>query len=99
ACARDWALAGSGPGVIHAPAITTGWSDAERAELVGAYLEEAGPDVDEDEFERDLEAARLHLAARWLGWSAAWTPPPEHRQDWLEQVRRASERLALMGGE
>jgi hypothetical protein len=83
--------------VIDVAAITTGWSDADRAVLVRAYLGEAAPEADEDEFERDVEAARLHLAARWLGWSATWTPPPEHRQDWLEEARRAGERLAVLG--
>jgi len=37
-----------------------------------------------------LESARFQLAVRWLGWSATWAPPAEHRRDWLAEARRAA---------
>jgi len=36
-----------------------------------------------------------HLALQWLGWSADWTPPPEHARDWLVEALAAAERLGL----
>ena len=80
----DWEMAGAGPGVLDLAALVTGWPEDESARLVDAY-----GDVDR----RDLAAAQLVLAARWLGWSSAWTPPPEHAHDWPAEARRAAEVL------
>ncbi len=82
----DWEMAGIGPGVLDLAALATGWSEEARAAIVGAYG--AVPhDV--------LNAAYLHLALQWLGWSRSWTPPPEHAHDWLSEAIQAAERLEL----
>jgi Phosphotransferase enzyme family len=82
--AVDWEMAGAGPGVLDLAALVTGWPEDDSALLVEAY-----GDVDP----RDIAAAQLALAARWLGWSSAWTPPPEHAHDWVEEARRAAAAL------
>ena len=94
--AVDWEMTGLGPGLIDLAALTAGnWSDADRAAITGAYLTAsstllAGPGTDEA-----LAACRLHLALQWLGWSATWVAPPEHRQDWLSEARSAARTLGL----
>jgi aminoglycoside phosphotransferase len=82
----DWEMAGVGPGVLDLAALATGWGDQERASIVGAYNETSAD---------GLDAARLHLALQWLGWSQDWTPPPEHAHDWLSEAMLAAERLGL----
>jgi len=77
----DWETAACGPAVVDIAAITTGWD--ERS--LEAFLHEYG-DVDH----LALGSARFHLAVRWLGWSADWQPPVEHRHDWLAEARRAA---------
>ena len=81
----DWEMAGIGPGVLDIAALATGWEKTKRDVLVDAYGA-----VDPDA----LNAARLHLALQWLGWSADWTPPPEHSHDWLAEAFDAAERLS-----
>lgn len=83
-CVVDWETAACGPGVVDLAALATGWDDAERAAIVGAYG---------DVSTRTLDCARLHLAVRWLGWSRDWRPPPEHRRDWLAEALALAERL------
>ena len=82
--AIDWELGAAGPGVLDLAALTTGWDEDRAAAIAAAYGH-----VDE----LDLAAARLHLAVRWLGWGARWTPPPEHARDWRAEARAAAERL------
>jgi hypothetical protein len=43
----------------------------------------------------DLDACRVHMAIRWLGWAPAWKAPAEHRHDWLAEASRAAARLGL----
>ena len=33
-----------------------------------------------------VTSASLLVALQWLGWSDDWTPPPEHRHDWLSEA-------------
>jgi aminoglycoside phosphotransferase (APT) family kinase protein len=97
-CAIDWERAGWGPGLIDVAALTAGkWSEAEKTELAGEYYAElqslratvpAFP-----AFLRSWHLCRLHLAVQWLGWSRDWTPPEEHRQDWLAAVQDAVDKL------
>jgi aminoglycoside phosphotransferase len=82
----DWEMAGIGPGVLDLAALSTGWADEEQAAIVGAYGE-ASVDA--------IDAARLHLALQWLGWSTDWTPPPEHARDWLTEAIEVAARLGL----
>jgi hypothetical protein len=86
-CPIDWETAGIGPGVVDLAALATGWSSAAADLLAEAYREEAA-DADGQAFAQALRCSRLHLAVRWLGWSQAWSPPPEHRHDWLAEALR-----------
>jgi aminoglycoside phosphotransferase (APT) family kinase protein len=85
----DWEMAGIGPGVLDLAALVAGWGEEERRALRSAY-----GDVDEIA----LEAARLHVAFQWLGWSSRWTPPNEHAHDWLAEARDAALHLGMSVG-
>jgi hypothetical protein len=82
----DWEMAGVGPGALDLAALITGWGAEERATIVAGYGDVAS---------ESLDAAELHLALQWLGWSSDWTPPPEHARDWLAVALAAAERLGL----
>lgn len=86
----DWETAAIGPGLIDLAALTSGdWTDVEQKELVDSYynsLRESELKPERDVFERHLKSCRLTLALRWLGWSASWHPPEEHRQDWFAEA-------------
>ena len=82
----DWEMAGVGPGTLDLAALVTGWGAEERAAIIAGYGEVAS---------ETLDAAELHLALQWLGWSPTWTPPPEHARDWLADALAAAERLGL----
>jgi Phosphotransferase enzyme family len=77
----DWELAAAGPAVLDLAALAVGWTGKKLDAILSAY-----GDVDR----RDLAAAQLHLATRWLGWSKGWTPPPAHRHDWLTEAVSAA---------
>lgn len=87
-CPIDWEMAAIGPALIDLAALSsgTGWSETDRAAIVDAY---GGAD------DGDLDACRAHLAVQWLGWSPAWTPPPELAHDWLSEATAAADRLGL----
>ena len=82
--AVDWETAALGPGALDLAALVTGWDDDGQQRIVEAYGV-----VDPV----TLDQARLALALRWIGWQAAWTPPPEHRHDWFAEALGATERL------
>jgi thiamine kinase-like enzyme len=84
--AVDWEMAGIGPGVLDLAALSTGWADEQRATIIDAYGTVPSGAID---------AARLHLALQWLGWSKDWTPPPEHAHDWLTEATLVAARLGL----
>jgi hypothetical protein len=87
-CPVDWEMAALGPGLIDLAALTAGkWTDCEKAALVQAYEDSLTPDA--------LDWCRLHLAVQWLGWSAEWTPPAGHAQDWLGEALRLADVLGL----
>ena len=94
----DWEMAAVGPGLVDLAALAGGWDEAERARLLGAYREglaEGGVELDPEPVQAaDLDRCRLHLAIQWIGWSAEWRPPPEHRQDWLGEAEALIEGLA-----
>lgn len=86
-CPVDWEMAGCGPGIVDLAALASGWGPGETDAILDAY-----GDVDETSF----YCARLHLALRWLGWSRAWSPPPEHEHDWRNEALAAAERLEVL---
>jgi hypothetical protein len=99
-CPVDWELAALGPGLIDLAALTAGtWSEEERATLALAYHAELvasqGAREPPEAFLATLDYCRLHLAVQWLGWSARWSPPPAHAQDWLGLAARLAEKLGF----
>lgn len=85
----DWELAGMGPAVLDVAAFTAGggWDPATRTAMARAYFDAAGGCSDAwPAWSVDLDAARLHLCVQWLGWMPGWTPPAEHRHDWLGEA-------------
>lgn len=98
-CPVDWESASIGPGLIDLAMLAGGWSPPEAQTLADAYLAAARADDawphDESEFSAALDACRLHVCLRWLGWSPGWRPPPEHAQDWLAEAVVLVDRLAL----
>jgi aminoglycoside phosphotransferase (APT) family kinase protein len=75
----DLETVGTGAAALDLAALTSGgWAPEERARVLAAYDGATTPE--------ELEAARLMVALQWLGWSASWTAPPEHRHDWLAEA-------------
>jgi aminoglycoside phosphotransferase (APT) family kinase protein len=101
-CPIDWEMAAVGPGLVDLAALVSGrWTDAERIALARAYhaaLTEAGDPAPppEEKFLKAIDDCRLHLAVQWLGWSADWTPPPEHTQDWLAEALQLAEKVGCL---
>jgi hypothetical protein len=54
-----------------------------------------GTDLEETELRETLQLARLHLAVQWLGWEPTWSPPAEHRHDWLAEALEIAGALGL----
>jgi len=97
-CPVDWEMAALGPPLIDLAALVSGrWSDADRSAIALAYRAALPADArpPQDDFERALRACRLHLALQWLGWSASWTPPPEHANDWFGEAVALSRALGI----
>jgi hypothetical protein len=99
-CPIDWESAAVGPGLIDLAALTAGtWSDEDRSALAFAYHETltqlGGSPQSPDDFLVALDCCRLYLALQWLGWAREWSPPQEHRQDWLAEALSLAERLDL----
>jgi len=92
----DWELAGIGPGLLDLAALTSGaWSADDRARIAVAYQRARPPAARGScaELLGALAHCRLVLAVQWLGWSSAWTPPPEHAHDWLAEAQALAREL------
>jgi len=97
-CPIDWEVAGFGPGVIDLAALTTGWGGNARRAMELAYWAALRPPYEwsgsQASFAEAVDHARLFLAVRWLGWAPwSWTPPVEHRHDWLREARALADRI------
>lgn len=88
-CPVDWERTSVGPGLMDLASLVTGWDEASAAQIARAYAGTFGVDY------RSLAMCRLHLCIQWLGWSPAWAPPPDHRQDWLKSALRLAGELGL----
>lgn len=103
-CPIDWEMTAIGPGLIDLAALTAGkWSERDRTAIALAYYSALSTSSDRArpspaEFLRGLDYCRLYLAWQWLGWSTAWSAPPEHAQDWLGQALALAEKLGLEAG-
>jgi Phosphotransferase enzyme family len=96
-CPIDWELAAFAPGLVDLAALTIGkWTEDERNALALAYHSASKHDrAGAEEFLGSLELFRLHLAVQWLGWDPGWSPPDEHRHDWLGEALSAAGKLGL----
>jgi len=97
-CPIDWETAALGPGLVDLAALIAGhWSEPQKQELAAAYYHalptENRPWSSLREMSTFLRACQVFLAMRWLGWSADWQPPPEHRFDWLEEALQLAETI------
>jgi hypothetical protein len=97
-CPVDWEMAALGPALVDVASLTTGWSQEQQHALIRTYRAAAAGDRSADadvsnEFGHDLVCCRLYLAVRMLGWSDAWTPPPQHAHDWLAEAASIVDRL------
>jgi hypothetical protein len=97
-CPVDWEMAARGPGLVDLAGLTSGqWSLAEKETMALAYYHALPVKTrlaqSWDAFAQDLECCRLHQSLQWLGWSAEWTPPPEHAQNWLQEALRCCEAI------
>jgi hypothetical protein len=97
-CPVDWERAAIGPGLIDVAALVGGkWSEEQKVMMAMEYrdeLQRIGGEVPlTAAFSRQMSACRLHLAVQWLGWSSDWSPPQEHRQDWLAEAIELADRL------
>jgi hypothetical protein len=94
----DWEMAALGPPLLDLAALTSGrWRRDERVVMATAYCEGArsaglrcAPPA---ELLLGVAACRLLLAVQWLGWSAEWTAPADHQNDWLEEAEQCEREL------
>src|SRR5260370_39276510 len=102
-CPVDWEMAGVGPGLPDLAALTAGaWTDEQKTALALAYHAALPPDhtwfTRPDALLAALDFCHLHLAMQWLGWSPEWSPPPEHRRNWLREALRLAGKLGWQEG-
>ena len=93
----DWEMAALATASIDLACLASGsWTDIERADLADAYHDEfaalGGARPPRDGYLRTLDACLIHLSVQNLGFSAAWTPPPDRRHDWLGEALRLCEK-------
>jgi len=90
-CPVDWERTAIGPGLIDLAALLAGsWPEEAKCQMAAAYHDEllcTGHTARSFEvLLRGLNLCRLMLAVQWLGWSPDWTPPNDHRHDWLAEA-------------
>ena len=89
----DWEMAAVGPVLVDLAALTTALTADQQERLERAYFDVRGWPDGLRGFLRDLDACRLHLCLRWLGWADDWQPPEEHAHDWLGEALILADRL------
>ncbi len=99
-CPVDWEMAAWAPGLVDLAALIAGkWTEEEKRILALDYHAAAArgkhKSSDVNAFLTAVCYCRLHLAVQWLGWAPHWTPPPEHKQDWLGEALHLAEELGL----
>jgi aminoglycoside phosphotransferase (APT) family kinase protein len=99
-CPVDWEMASVGPGLMDLAALSAGWSERKRSALALSYFDamrrqRGGWSPSRDEFMAALDCCQLQLAIRMLGWSSAWSAPPQHAHNWLSEAVGLAERLQL----
>ena len=95
-CPVDWETAAIGPPLIDLAALIAGrWTEPQKHLLAQAYFDALPPAgrswSNIQELTVSLRCCRLFQAIRWLGWSADWEPPSEHRFDWLAEAMQMAQ--------
>jgi len=99
-CPIDWEVAAIGPPLFDLAALTTGWDRRIQGRLERVYHEAleaayAWPGSYET-YAEAVALCRLQLAIQWLGWAGpGWSPPEDHRRDWLSDALALAEDLVL----
>jgi Ser/Thr protein kinase RdoA (MazF antagonist) len=96
----DWERTAIGPGLIDLAALVAGnWPEEAKCQMAIAYHDELSLGGDAtaslNALLGELNLCRLQLAVQWLGWSADWTPPKQHRHDWLAEAIAAARNLGF----
>jgi aminoglycoside phosphotransferase (APT) family kinase protein len=91
-CLIDWEMAAVGAPALDVAALTTGWAEPRRTELIGTYAERAG--LDPAATAAQVALCELHLCVRMLAWSPGWRPPAEHERDWLARAEELAAEVA-----
>jgi hypothetical protein len=89
----DWEMAGTGSPFLDLAALASGWDPERRSDILRAYAAAAPFECSLDLLTAGVDRSRLHLALRWLSWSADWQPPAEHARDWIAEALDAVGRL------
>jgi hypothetical protein len=100
-CPVDWEGLGVAPGVTDLTTIAAGWEGDDRLQIVQAYFDEqreSGWYSSIGELLEALDVCHLQLAIQMMGWSESWSPPREHRLDWLKEALDAARRLGILSG-
>ena len=89
----DWEMAGLGPHLMDLASLLSGlWTDEERSDIAQTYHQtlasEGVATPTPETYLKTLDCCLIQLAVQNLGWSASWTPPPEHAHDWLGEALR-----------
>jgi hypothetical protein len=97
-CPVDWETAAIGPPLIDVAALIAGrWTEPHKHLLAQAYFDALPPLgrcwSNIEEMTLSLQCCRLFQAIRWLGWSADWEPPSDHRFDWLAEAIHMAESI------
>jgi phosphotransferase family enzyme len=99
-CPIDWEMAALGPSLLDLAALTAGdWTPQQRQALISAYCSslptgEPGT-IQSGQLLHELDLCNLHFALQWLGWSAAWSPPPP-AHDWAQEAVALAEKVGLL---
>ena len=94
-CLIDWEMMALGPQILDLAHLVAGrWTDDQRAVIVDTYRAEqlalgATPSSCEHLL-MTLDCGLMHLAVQNLGWSDAWSPPPQQAHDWRGEALRLS---------
>ena len=94
-CLIDWEMTAVGPQILDLAHLVAGrWTDDQRAGIVDTYRAEqlalgATPSSGEHLL-MTLDCGLMHLAVQNLGWSDAWSPPPQQAHDWRGEALRLS---------
>ena len=94
-CLIDWEMMALGPQILDLAHLVAGrWTDDQRAGIVDTYRAEqlalGATPSSREHLLMTLDCGLMHLAVQNLGWSDAWSPPPQQAHDWRGEALRLS---------